>query len=103
MRKSLTAVVLVAGIALSGCSMTPTLEKSKVEQEIKNQLTAKVGAEGTKSIESITCPGDLKGKVGETMTCDIKSKTGVYPTKVTVTKVENKVVSFDIEVADKPK
>lgn len=88
-------VSLVALAALTGCGdSTPTVKQSKVEDEISQQLEAKVG----QAPDDISCPGDLKGKVGEKMRCTLTAGSDKLGVTVKVKKVDGKKVDFDFEV-----
>jgi hypothetical protein len=66
------AIALVALAALAGCGdSTPTVKQSKVEDKISSGLEKEVGSKP----DDITCPGDLEGKVGKTMTCKLTAGT----------------------------
>lgn len=70
-------VSLACGVALlAGCSVhvggTKAVGKKQVEQEVSTELTKSVGQKP----KSVTCPGDLKAKVGTTMRCTLTAKDG---------------------------
>jgi hypothetical protein len=74
------------------------VDKSKVEQQVSDQLTAKVGQRPT----AVVCPGDLKGKKGTTMRCQLEADDGSkIGLTVTVTSVKGTDVRFDIHVDSK--
>jgi uncharacterized protein DUF4333 len=88
-------VSLVALAALAGCGdSTPTVKQGKVEDKISQQLEAQVGQKP----DDISCPGDLKGEVGEKMRCTLTAGTDKLGVTVKVTKVDGKKVNFDFEV-----
>ncbi|WP_345522102.1 DUF4333 domain-containing protein [Nocardioides conyzicola] len=89
------AVALVALVALAGCgNSTPTVDKSKLEDEISSKLEAQVGT----APDDISCPKDLKGKKGTTMRCTLTAGEDKLGVTVTVTSVDGKQVNFDAEV-----
>lgn len=92
MRRIIVAglVTLTALVSLTGC--TVTMDKADVESAIKNELGKKV------AVEKATCPDDLEGKVVAKMTCKIISKGNPHDVEVTVTKVEDTHVDFDMKV-----
>lgn len=87
-------VVLVSFVALAGCSSTPTVDKSELEDEISSKLEAQVGT----APDDISCPDDLEGKVGTTMRCTLTAGEDELGVTVTVTSVEDSQVNFDAEV-----
>ena len=85
----------LAALVLAGCSIgTPTVAQEDVEKTVSDQLEAQVG----QAPDKITCPGDLEGKVGTEMRCTLEAGGDTLGLTVTVTKVEGKSVSFDIQV-----
>lgn len=94
-RIGLAALCLTA-LVTAGCSFSiggTTVDKKDLEGEISKQLTEQLNREP----ESVTCPGDLKGEVGQKATCEFSENGEDLSVKVTVTKVEDGQVSFDIE------
>ena len=51
--------------------------------------------------DRIDCPGNLDGKIGETMRCTLTAGTDELGLTVTVTEIEGTTVNFDIEVDNK--
>ncbi len=99
MRYARHALALLAVVAFTaGCdvsvSTTPTVEKSTLEKEVKDRLATSIGAE----MEKVECPDDLKGDVGEVMTCKLDYQGDRYDVTVTVTSVEDTTVKFDAKV-----
>lgn len=93
-------LLAVAGAALlAGCSSTPSVSQSKVEDQISTQLETQVGQKP----DAVDCPGDLTGKVGEKMTCELTAGSDKLDVAVDVTAVDGKQVKFDIQVADQVK
>ncbi|MBW8483320.1 DUF4333 domain-containing protein [Actinomadura parmotrematis] len=87
MRKFLVVPALLgaAAFAAAGCQIgDKTVSHDKVEQ----QINAKLGL-------SASCPDDLKGKVGASVTCTAGNRT----VTVTVTSVEGDTVKFDMKAA----
>ncbi|MCB1015595.1 MAG: DUF4333 domain-containing protein [Acidimicrobiales bacterium] len=90
--------VLAAGAALLvGCS-EDSVPQADVEAEAETQLAAEVGGTGL----DVSCPGDLKAEVDETMECDltVDGDDNTYPVTLTVTAVDGNQANFDIEVGD---
>jgi hypothetical protein len=82
-------------MALAGCgSSTPTVDKSKLEDEISKKLEAQVGT----APDDISCPDDLEGKKGTKMRCTLTAGEDKLGVTVTVTSVDGKQVNFDAEV-----
>ena len=92
----LTAVAsLVALAALAGCGdSTPTVRQAKLENAISKGLLKEVGQEP----DDISCPGDLRGEVGETMRCTLTAADDELGVTVKVTKVKGTKVRYVFEV-----
>ena len=89
--------LLVAAAALTaGCSSTPEVSQSKLEDEISSQLEKQVGT----APDKVECPGSLTGEVGETQRCTLTAGTDTLGVDVKVTSVDGEDVNFDIEVDD---
>jgi hypothetical protein len=82
----------------TGSSSAHAVSKDDVVQQITAKMT---DAQGNKP-ESVTCPGDLRAKVGAQLNCEMKVKEAKYNVNVTVTSVEGKNVKFDFKVDDQP-
>lgn len=90
-------LLAVAGATLvTGCSSTPSVSQSQVEDKISTQLEAQVGQKP----DSVDCPGDLEGEVGKTMDCTLTAGSDELGVSVKVTKVDGKKVDFDFQVDD---
>lgn len=96
MRKPLALVAFVLAVVACG---EGAVKKEDVEKIAMDQLTASAG----KQAPQVTCPGDLKAKVGTTMICTLPVDTKVYEVTLKVTSVEGNVTKFDITVADNPR
>jgi len=90
---ALVPVVLV----VTACSGSSAVRKADVEAQVSTSLE-QAGVE--KGTFTVTCPGDLTGTVGTTMTCDVKTDAKTSQILLTVTSVEGGTVNFDI--ADAP-
>jgi hypothetical protein len=73
--------------------------KADVEQQAMKTLSATVGKESP----PITCPGNLKAKVGTTMTCSISLDGKTHDVTITVTGIEGTNAKFNVEVASNPR
>ncbi len=91
---TLLEILFVVLIIVVAANATPTVAQSNVESQISTQLAATVG----QTPDSVTCPGDLKGTVGNTMTCTLTAGGQSHPVAVKVTSVDGLTVHFDIEV-----
>lgn len=81
------------------------MKQADVEKEASTELGKLVGVPASQ-VPPLKCPGDLKAKVGEKMTCLLGEPGGkTYDTFVTVTKVDEstKKVFFDVKVAKTPR
>ncbi len=76
-----------------------TVEPDELEPELVAQLTKVSG--GT-APDDVTCPEDLPGIVGATVTCVLTAGSDRLETLVTVTSAKGPQVAFDLEVADEP-
>ena len=84
--------------AVTGCSGSSAVSKSDVEQQISSKLAAKVG----QTPKSVSCPGNLKAKVGESMVCTLTADDGsTIGVTATVTSVSGGSVKFDIKAGTK--
>lgn len=88
----------LAALALlsTGCGgdPTPTVSRSALEDRISAGLQKQVG----QAPDDISCPGDLRGEVGERMRCTLTAGADRLGVSVEVTSVEGKHVDFDVEV-----
>lgn len=91
------ALLLATATLAAGCSSTPTVDQSRLEDEISGQLEKQVG----RAPDRIECPGDLTGKVGETERCTLTAGSDRLGVSVEVTSVDGEKVDFDIEVDEK--
>ena len=86
---------LVVVAALAGCGdATPTVRQAKLEDAISEGLLKEVGQEP----DDISCPGDLRGEVGETMRCTLTAADDKLGVTVKVTKVDGTNVKYVFEV-----
>jgi hypothetical protein len=91
---SSTVNVTVTGVNGSDVKfdIVPMFDKDKVIQQISTKLTDPAGNKP----DSVTCPGDLLGKVGAQLNCDMKVKGTPWGVTVTVTRVAGTDVFFDM-------
>jgi hypothetical protein len=80
--------------------MVETVDKDDVANQISDQLAQQVGQKP----EKVTCPDNLKGTPGATLTCDLTDQGQTYGVTVTVTDVKDGGdVLFDFKVDEQPK
>lgn len=92
------AVTLVALLALAGCGdSTVTVKQSDVEGQITSGVADKSG-----TTPDVSCPGDLKGEVGEEMRCTATVGADDYGVTVKVTDVDGTDVNFSWLVDEQP-
>jgi hypothetical protein len=96
---SLSAVAV--GALLVGCSASAGVEKKlsadKLATEVSEQLAATTG----QPKPDISCPEDLKGKVGTTTRCKLTAGDGsTLGVTVTVKSVDGDKINFDIKADD---
>jgi hypothetical protein len=93
------ALAFVATLLLIGCG-EKTFSKTDVETGSMEALTKKVGQPSPQ----ITCPDDLKAKVGEKMICSMPINAKTYDVTVTVTSLDDSSTGhYDVEVASAPR
>jgi hypothetical protein len=95
-RKIALAFVLALPFTVAGCEASigsKSVKKTDAEKTIAEKLTAQFGS----APNSVTCPNNLKAKVGESMDCDVAATEGSGVAKISVTEVKGSSVNFDIE------
>ena len=97
LRSSASFLLVLVATLLPACGESE-VPKADVEQSAMKQLSANAG----KPAPQITCPGNLKAKVGTTMVCSMPLDGKPYDVKITVTAVDGKDAKYDVEVASKP-
>jgi len=81
-------------LALSACGDSNAVAQADVEKQASDELTKVVGQKPDK----IECPGDLEGKVGTEMRCELFSGGESIGLTVRVTSVDGGDVKFDVQV-----
>lgn len=94
----LAALLVGGGLFLAACSSEKSVSQADVEQEASSQLAEQTG----QAAPDVSCPGDLKAEVDETMDCEltVEGDDTVYPVTITVTSVDGDQANFSIEVGD---
>jgi hypothetical protein len=93
------ACLVLAGAAASGCISGPLVAtQTTLEKDIADLL--REDEEGLQ-LDSVKCPGDLVGEVGESIRCEVEARPAHFLLTpiVTVTGVEDGVVKWRIEPA----
>lgn len=87
------SALLITPVLLTACSGGLSLDKATVEQKISE------GYQQQKNVKpgSVSCPGNLKGKVNTEMTCTMTVGGKKMDVKVVVTKVEGNQIYFNWE------
>ncbi|TWD80970.1 uncharacterized protein DUF4333 [Kribbella amoyensis] len=90
-------------VALTGCSVSfgdPSISKETLEKGITDALEKSVG----KRPDSVTCPGKVKAKTGESIRCELASGSSKYGLTATISSYDKdtKSVRYDIKVDQKP-
>jgi hypothetical protein len=95
-----TATLLATGCGASVSVGKKDVPKAKVEAQVAERLAAKFH----QPQPAVSCPSDLRAKVGARLTCILVAQgdTAKYPVTVTVTSAEDGVATFTIEVAKQP-
>ncbi len=97
-------LVAAASLSLAACSKSvsvgePTVSKEQVQTNAQAQLTKVVGQKSP----PISCPADLKAKLGEKMICTITLDGKPFDVTVTITSVDGTDAKFDVKVASTPR
>lgn len=91
--------VAVGCAAVSGCSFQIGGPPAVSQDDLQNDISERLSDAGEKP-ESVTCDGPLVGEVGKTTRCDVVlSRTNSFQPVVTVTKVEDKMVNYEVTPA----
>ena len=83
--------LLTAG-ALTACTVTYSLSKADMESSTLQYIQSQIP---DLEAESVTCPGDLEGKVGLTVTCEVVGTNGTTPVVITVESVIDGKINVD--------
>lgn len=78
--------------------ITAFLDKDVVAERVATQLEQQVG----RRPDSVTCPEDLEGKVGDKLRCELQDGGSTYGVNLTVTQVNGSDIQFNIKVDDQP-
>ncbi|GEK04633.1 DUF4333 domain-containing protein [Streptomyces sp. ATE26] len=94
---------VTVGVLLSGCSASVSVGTPKLSAgKLASTLSAKLAATTGRPKPHITCPEDLKGKVGTTTRCTLSADDGsTLGITVKVTSVEDGKINFDYKADDK--
>ena len=87
----------VASTDKDGSTPGVSAHETELEERVASVLDAQVGHRPDK----IDCPGDLPGKVGETMRCTLSAGSDVLGLTLTVTEVKGGSVDFNVNVDEK--
>lgn len=93
-RMPVVALLLATAAVAAGCSSTPVVDRADVEDKVSQQLEKQVG----QAPDDVSCPGDLKGEVGEKMRCTLTAGKDELGVTVTVRSVDGEQVNFDFQV-----
>ena len=87
--------LMLAGVAITGCSSTGTVPKANLESDVLTQMQT---VDPTTSV--VTCPGDIEGKLGATITCEASFDDGANTKRavlVEVVGVDGDEIEFSIK------
>ena len=87
--------LMLAGVAITGCSSTGTVHKANLESDVLTQMQT---VDPTTSV--VTCPGDIEGKLGATITCEASFDDGANTKRaviVEVVRVDGDKAEFSIK------
>ncbi len=106
------AAVLVAtaagGWLIAGCSVSAHVsigEPAAVPRHtVENEVATTLARQKHQPVPKVTCPGNLKAKVGTVMYCSLTAQGSAttYPVKLQVNSVRGKTAHFHIEVSKTP-
>ena len=113
-RSVFTVALLVAvasALALPGCFSKSSnsgdavavafLTAAQVQDGARYVLDQRPGVKSN-SVKDLTCPGNLQGKVGTTMTCTLERNGKTYDVVVTVTSVEGLRINYSVNTPSAP-
>ena len=87
--------LMLAGVAITGCSSTGTVTKANLESDVLTQMQT---VDPTTSV--VTRPGDIEGKLGATITCEASFDDGANTKRavlVEVVRVDGDKIEFSIK------
>ena len=87
--------LMLAGVAITGCSSTYSMAKANLESDVLTQMQT---VDPTTSV--VTCPGDIEGKLGATITCEATFDDGANTKRavlVEVVGVDGDKIEFSIK------
>jgi hypothetical protein len=94
----MAAVAVAAGVALGATACSVSVSKTDLETNVASTLTQQIPGLGP-----VTCPGDLAGEVGATITCETTTSDGQpIGAVVTVTSVDGSTVNYNVETEARP-
>lgn len=93
----LAASGAAAAIVLGLSACTGAVPKDDVTKTISQKLTEKSIA-----AQNLTCPGDLKGEVGATLTCEFTVEGQPVDVIATVTSVDGSTANYDVTTQARP-
>jgi len=90
-------------VTLTGCSVSfgdPSISKDNLEKGISDAVEKSAG----KRPDSVTCPGKVKAKVGESISCELVLGTSEYGLTATISSydTDTKRARYDIKLDQKP-
>ncbi|AWL41390.1 MULTISPECIES: DUF4333 domain-containing protein [Streptomyces] len=99
-----TLAAIAVGALLVGCSASVSIGKSEPKlsaDELATTVAEKLADTTGRPTPDITCPEDLRGKVGTATRCTLTADDGsTLGVSVTVTSVEGDQINFDIKADD---
>ncbi|GAB3709286.1 DUF4333 domain-containing protein [Mariniluteicoccus flavus] len=88
----LVPAAIASAFALSACSFSFTTAKVKAS-DIQTKVSTEIKAQTGKDA-SVSCPGDLEGKVGATLTCQAAVNGRTYPVNINVTEAKGTDIRY---------
>ncbi len=91
-----SAALLLTTWSIPSGASGPSVPASVVEAQAAKVLAAKTGQQPPR----VTCPGDLRGKLGAFINCTLvpKGSKQVYPVRVTINSIRNGTAYFSVQV-----
>lgn len=96
--RTVAAVVIATGLGLGTAACSVSVAKADLETNVATTLAQQIPGLG-----AVTCPGDLPGEVGQTITCETTTPDGQpIGAVVTVTSVDGSTVNYNVSTEARP-
>lgn len=96
--RTIAAAAVAAGLALGATACSVSVSQSDLQTNVASTLSGQIPGLGP-----VTCPSDLKGEVGATVTCETTTSDGQpIGAVVTVTSVDGSTVNYNVSTEARP-